>query len=132
MCYYCLVFFKQKTAYDMRISDWSSDVCSSDLQYNDHFEPFYLIASKATFGSLPAEDQKIIADVAQEMTLASMDAMQERDRRYLEALRDAGIEVVILSKEELEAFARIAREELGRASCRERVCQYVAISVGAL
>src|SRR3546814_5193565 len=28
----CLLFFKQKTAYEMRISDWSSDVCSSDLQ----------------------------------------------------------------------------------------------------
>src|SRR3546814_15057179 len=27
-------FFKQKTAYEMRISDWSSDVCSSDLQCN--------------------------------------------------------------------------------------------------
>src|SRR3546814_3600952 len=27
------VFFKQKTAYDMRISDWSSDVCSSDLPW---------------------------------------------------------------------------------------------------
>src|SRR3546814_8109196 len=26
-----LFFFKQKTAYEMRISDWSSDVCSSDL-----------------------------------------------------------------------------------------------------
>src|SRR3546814_6235898 len=26
-------FFKQKTAYEMRISDWSSDVCSSDLRY---------------------------------------------------------------------------------------------------
>src|SRR3546814_3955181 len=26
-------FFKQKTAYEMRISDWSSDVCSSDLQH---------------------------------------------------------------------------------------------------
>src|SRR3546814_1335070 len=26
-------FFKQKTAYEMRISDWSSDVCSSDLTY---------------------------------------------------------------------------------------------------
>src|SRR3546814_4062883 len=26
------VFVKQKTAYEMRISDWSSDVCSSDLQ----------------------------------------------------------------------------------------------------
>src|SRR3546814_4559416 len=27
-------FFKQKTAYEMRISDWSSDVCSSDLDYD--------------------------------------------------------------------------------------------------
>src|SRR3546814_8837879 len=33
MCVYVIFFFfKQKTAYDMRISDWSSDVCSSDLQ----------------------------------------------------------------------------------------------------
>src|SRR3546814_9938792 len=36
MCSVCVfsfafVFFKQKTAYEMRISDWSSDVCSSDL-----------------------------------------------------------------------------------------------------
>src|SRR3546814_2126925 len=30
-CFYCFFFFKQKTAYEMRISDWSSDVCSSDL-----------------------------------------------------------------------------------------------------
>src|SRR3546814_12300357 len=29
--YCCLCFFKQKTAYELRISDWSSDVCSSDL-----------------------------------------------------------------------------------------------------
>src|SRR3546814_947191 len=29
-----LFFFKQKTAYEMRISDWSSDVCSSDLTQN--------------------------------------------------------------------------------------------------
>src|SRR3546814_10376641 len=30
--FYCIFFFfKQKTAYEMRISDWSSDVCSSDL-----------------------------------------------------------------------------------------------------
>src|SRR3546814_2411326 len=28
-----LLFFKQKTAYEMRISDWSSDVCSSDLRH---------------------------------------------------------------------------------------------------
>src|SRR3546814_7847109 len=34
-CVFCVTwdvfFFKQKTAYEMRISDWSSDVCSSDL-----------------------------------------------------------------------------------------------------
>src|SRR3546814_3429242 len=31
MCVFIFFFFKQKTAYEMRISDWSSDVCSSDL-----------------------------------------------------------------------------------------------------
>src|SRR3546814_8684622 len=31
ICDFCFFFFKQKTAYEMRISDWSSDVCSSDL-----------------------------------------------------------------------------------------------------
>src|SRR3546814_3935246 len=30
---YLFFFFKQKTAYEMRISDWSSDVCSSDLSH---------------------------------------------------------------------------------------------------
>src|SRR3546814_4054984 len=31
LSFYTFFFFKQKTAYEMRISDWSSDVCSSDL-----------------------------------------------------------------------------------------------------
>src|SRR3546814_3074130 len=31
LCVFIFFFFKQKTAYEMRISDWSSDVCSSDL-----------------------------------------------------------------------------------------------------
>src|SRR3546814_4311915 len=35
VCFYCFFFFKQKTAYEMRISDWSSDVCSSDLLRED-------------------------------------------------------------------------------------------------
>src|SRR3546814_6311531 len=38
----CFFFFKQKTAYEMRISDWSSDVCSSDLRRQriaDHRHP---------------------------------------------------------------------------------------------
>src|SRR3546814_204575 len=33
--FFLFFFFKQKTAYEMRISDWSSDVCSSDLQRLD-------------------------------------------------------------------------------------------------
>src|SRR3546814_19679608 len=32
----CFFFFKQKTAYELRISDWSSDVCSSDLEQLRH------------------------------------------------------------------------------------------------
>src|SRR3546814_4996711 len=34
MLYLLFFFFKQKTAYEMRISDWSSDVCSSDLAFS--------------------------------------------------------------------------------------------------
>src|SRR3546814_3705678 len=34
-----LFFFKQKTAYEMRISDWSSDVCSSDLARSSRQRP---------------------------------------------------------------------------------------------
>src|SRR3546814_3072235 len=34
--YFIFLFFKQKTAYEMRISDWSSDVCSSDLHGVPH------------------------------------------------------------------------------------------------
>src|SRR3546814_4273227 len=32
--FFSVFFFKQKTAYELRISDWSSDVCSSDLWHN--------------------------------------------------------------------------------------------------
>src|SRR3546814_8482147 len=34
--------FKQKTAYEVRISDWSSDVCSSDLDVEDRAHPHFL------------------------------------------------------------------------------------------
>src|SRR3546814_1781237 len=41
----CIFFFKQKTAYEMRSSDWSSDVCSSDLLVT-------LISIEATFNKV--------------------------------------------------------------------------------
>src|SRR3546814_6091452 len=42
-----LFFFKQKTAYEMRISDWSSDVCSSDLQILHRLVPGILVLRHA-------------------------------------------------------------------------------------
>src|SRR3546814_9619273 len=44
----CFFFFKQKTAYEMRISDWSSDVCSSDLQGDRDFPRFPLRSAVMT------------------------------------------------------------------------------------
>src|SRR3546814_3322328 len=42
---YVFFFFKQKTAYEMRISDWSSDVCSSDLP---HLRPNAIFTASST------------------------------------------------------------------------------------
>src|SRR3546814_3153471 len=48
----CFFFFKQKTAYELRISDWSSDVCSSDLLDGVEYDQFgrARITSYAAFG----------------------------------------------------------------------------------
>src|SRR3546814_6372928 len=47
LCFVVFFFFKQKTAYEMRISDWSSDVCSSDLVVSSS-----LRSSKASLATL--------------------------------------------------------------------------------
>src|SRR3546814_5354486 len=60
----CCFFFKQKTAYEMRISDWSSDVCSSDLhrltpieagRLGKALEPYHLFWME---DATPAENQE--------------------------------------------------------------------------
>src|SRR3546814_7695958 len=49
-------FFKQKTAYEMRISDWSSDVCSSDLEREMIGRPYaQLFADGDARGSTPQQ-----------------------------------------------------------------------------
>src|SRR3546814_10863997 len=58
-CFTFFFFFKQKTAYDMRISDWSSDVCSSDLfaftpVRATGLNPFCFAASLSASKSCPA------------------------------------------------------------------------------
>src|SRR3546814_8226162 len=87
-CVLFFFFFKQKTAYEMRISDWSSDVCSSDLQ---------------ACGPLP--------DVAADDIENQIDSA--------DIFEDALLEVDELLRAEVE------HRQIGRASCRERVCQYV-------
>src|SRR3546814_8847841 len=62
----CLFFFKQKTSYEMRISDWSSDVCSSDLRgvdfqsITDHLERMTRLIIDICGGQAgPLDDQVI-------------------------------------------------------------------------
>src|SRR3546814_20958075 len=97
-----LVFFlfKQKTAYEMRISDWSSDVCSSDLFSSAR------AAVRAAFRPR---------------------AVRDRRRRIGPAIRAASA----TAGHRRPLYPAANRAEIGRASCRERVCQYVSISVVA-
>src|SRR3546814_7966093 len=104
---YCLLlffFFKQKTAYEMRISDLSSDVCSSDLRRR-----------------APAR-----GDALYRADLRS--AFLDRPRQNL-----LSFEQLHREPDRLRRGQRQPRNlEIGRASCRERVCQYVYISVVAV
>src|SRR3546814_8579376 len=55
----CYFFFKQKTAYEMRMSDWSSDVCSADLitDFRDEAWIFaYVTTGPVSFGKIVARD----------------------------------------------------------------------------
>src|SRR3546814_981298 len=99
-CVVCFFFFKQKTAYEMRISDWSSDVCSSDLGRG------YLLWR--AIGAL----WRLRHGVADQRDAEGRCGAQPYEGPSLwrreHACGDAG-----------------DRIEIGRASCRERVCQYV-------
>src|SRR3546814_3325279 len=83
---YVFFFFKQKTAYEMRISDWSSDVCSSDL-----------------------------VEIGELLELRGARLADDRARLAGQPVH---------GQENLGVDADGAAE-IGRASCRERVCQYV-------
>src|SRR3546814_2816713 len=62
--FWCVCFFKQKTAYEMRISDWSSDVCSSDLGTGAGLEECRIAAFDGrTQGLVPTLHQALIAQM---------------------------------------------------------------------
>src|SRR3546814_6556117 len=93
-------FVKQKTAYEMRISDWSSDVCSSDLNH--------------------ATEKAIALFVRELRGLFNPTAMTG------EQARRAGDDSHPVWAIESECIGTLgAHFTIGRASCRERVCQYV-------
>src|SRR3546814_11519317 len=103
----------------MRISDWSSDVCSSDLQAED---PVRLVRIARPY--LLAVDKPVIALVLR--TALKTDEIRTGARLRIalcpadSALGDVGQEATLL------IFRAIFEQrKIGRASCRERVCQYV-------
>src|SRR3546814_2178742 len=95
-------FFKQKTAYEMRISDWSSDVCSSDL------------GAKAL--------NAFIVETPELALAAAKAADADRAAGTLKALSG-----VPIGMKDLFATngVQTTAAKIGSASCRERVCQYV-------
>src|SRR3546814_10597934 len=102
-------FFKQKTAYEMRISDWSSDVCSSDL-----------LAHRVTRAAVPAQ-----VDVGGEVGARHFHTMREQ----------AGIEVTALCQAAgdrglagvIEDAVRSEERRVGKecvSTCRSRWSPY--------
>src|SRR3546814_9625819 len=115
MLYNCLLFFffKQKTAYEMRISDWSSDVCSSDLNplsvitaskfdqvqkyltLTGHvYSPGVYLMNKAAFDKLSDEDKKAFVEAARIGVKANRDRIDSDEKNAVADLRSKGMEVV--------------------------------------
>src|SRR3546814_4714565 len=90
---FVFLFFKQRTAYEMRISDWSSDVCSSDLiDFPLSVPAFELFLAGNRLGH---RRDKLVSD-------ENVNGVARRETGYVAGTM-----------------------QIGRASCRERVCQYV-------
>src|SRR3546814_3449524 len=67
--YFVFFFFKQKTAYEMRISDWSSDVCSSDLAHLMHdVHPVKFEAGRMEFRARPEAPNNLIHRVSEQLS----------------------------------------------------------------
>src|SRR3546814_2807607 len=107
--YVCVLFFffKQKTAYEMRISDWSSDVCSSDLVLTE-------LKAEQLFHKIRQRPGKPFW------------FGKHRDNTLIFAFPGNPVSTFMCFCRYfipwLEASLGI---EIGRASCRERVCQSV-------
>src|SRR3546814_6817430 len=93
VCLSCSVdvffFFKQKTAYEVRISDWSSDVCSSDL--DDFAEGWVLAPGRHEWPVVKAFCKAVaerLADAAPDRFIATMAKAKRRGRIFIDYLRN--------------------------------------------
>src|SRR3546814_8972414 len=113
-------FFKQKTAYEMRISDWSSDVCSSDLYFSEIPDRRQIHVGAVGVSQSSSE---VDAD-----TLSTPHAVDECDDRAAQPHSEYGFFLHDQRSSRLRSTLRFVftnSRKIGRASCRERVCQYV-------
>src|SRR3546814_18308534 len=137
-------FFKQKTAYEMRISDWSSDVCSSDLQDREDVAA----EREAWLVAQPHLDPQRLVFIDETGTSTKMARMYGRALRgercrapvphghwktttFVGALRLGGVTAPMTTDGAMHKVAFLAYVEqvleIGRAAWRERVYQYVEI-----
>src|SRR3546814_20695734 len=116
MLYCCLsaffFFFKQKTAYEMRISDWSSDVCSSDLRR---------LVDRDEADARIAQPRRDRADAGDNIPRGAAAPRCRREREIVDII------AIRLRRDGAEP----AVEQIGRASCRERGCPNVTIQAVA-
>src|SRR3546814_13895982 len=117
----------------MRISDWSSDVCSSDL------DKYQVKKEDGTLDPDASWAKFVDGHEALQKKLGAGDVAPEKPEDYkLEAPKDAegkpieGVDFESFTKDPLFQSFQKAAHEIGRASGRERVCQYVSNSVVAV
>src|SRR3546814_11051013 len=114
------IFVEQKTAYEMRISDWSSDVCSSDL---------IATATKTTAPSRASVLPSIAGSSVAVREHAGVSRLVAAARRQ----ESATLLATLFGRRGTLGLGEVLRptiggddgREIGRASCREGVCQYV-------
>src|SRR3546814_14837070 len=123
----------------MRISDWSSDVCSSDLVLKTSYDRFLETggspqdrersglqeAFKTVFPIRDFSGRAQLEFVRYELEDPKYDVeeCQQRGMTYAAPLK-VTLRLVVWDVEE-DTGARSIRDKIGRASCGERVCQYV-------
>src|SRR3546814_18310440 len=104
----------------MRISDWSSDVCSSDLHCRTAEERALVDAAMREDRPLPAgTSMKVIAHESGVQAINS--ELRKREQPFALKLEPSAVRAA----ERASYFGAYKGVRIGRASCRERVCQYV-------